>query len=121
LETFLSGPGLSRDFFDATGDHLHPPEIVRLAESNDEAAEACLRRYEDRLARGLAHVINILDPNVIVLGGGMSNIQRLYQNVPRLWTPYVFSERVDNKLVRPIHGDSSGTRGAAWLWPLEPS
>src|SRR5438132_2968305 len=80
LETFLSGPGLSRDFLDARGDHLEPPDIVRLTEANDEAAETCLRRYENRLARGLAHVINILDPDVIVLGGGMSNIQRLYQH-----------------------------------------
>jgi len=121
LETFLSGPGLSRDFLDATGDHLEPPDIVRLAEAGNQAAETCLHRYEDRLARGLAHVINILDPEVIVLGGGMSNIQRLYQRVPRLWDQYVFSDRVDTKLVRPIHGDSSGARGAAWLWPLEPS
>jgi len=121
LETFLSGPGLSRDFLDARGDHLEPPDIVRLAEANDEAAETCLRRYENRLARGLAHVINILDPDVIVLGGGMSNIQRLYQRVPRLWDQYIFSDRVETKLVRPIHEDSSGARGAAWLWPLEPS
>ena len=119
LETFLSGPGLSRDFRDATGTHSEPPEIVRLAEANDPAAEACLSRYEDRLARGLAHVINILDPEVIVLGGGMSNIHRLYQHVPRLWAQYVFSDRVETKLVRPVHGDSSGTRGAAWLWPVE--
>jgi fructokinase len=121
LETFLSGPGLSRDFLDATGKHLEPPEIVQLAEANDEMAEACLSRYEERLARGLAHVINILDPHVIVLGGGMSNIQRFYQKVPRLWGPYVFSDRVDTKLARPVHGDSSGARGAAWLWPLDPS
>lgn len=121
LETFLSGPGLSGDFLDATGDHREPPDIVRLAEASNQSAETCLRRYEDRLARGLAHVINILDPEVIVLGGGMSNIQRLYQRVPRLWDQYVFSDRVDTKLVRPVHGDSSGARGAAWLWPLEPS
>jgi len=119
LETFLSGPGLSRDFRDASGTHLEPPQIVRLAEANDQAAETCFSRYEDRLARGLAHVINILDPQVIVLGGGMSNIQRLYQRIPRLWNRYIFSDRVDTKLVRPIHGDSSGARGAAWLWPLE--
>jgi fructokinase len=119
LETFLSGPGLSRDFHDATGKSLEPPDIVRLTEANDQAAEACLSRYENRLARGLAHVINILDPDVIVLGGGMSNIQRLYERVPRLWEQHVFSDRVDTKLVRPIHGDSSGARGAAWLWPLE--
>jgi fructokinase len=120
LETFLSGPGLSRDFFDATGVRLEPPEIVRRAEAGDPAAETCLCRYEDRLARGLAHVINILDPEVIVLGGGMSNIQRLYHRVPSLWNQYVFSERVDTKLLRPIHGDSSGARGAAWLWPSAP-
>jgi fructokinase len=120
LETFLSGPGLSRDFRDATGKRLEPPEIVQLAEASDQAAEACLSRYEDRLARGLAHVINILDPDVIVLGGGMSNTERLYQNVPRLLGEYVFSDRVDTKLVRPIHGDSSGARGAAWLWPVGP-
>ena len=118
LETFLSGPGLSRDFLNATGLHHEPTEIVRLAEANEQAAETCLRRYEDRLARGLAHVINILDPDVIVLGGGMSNIQRLYDRVPRLWDQYVFSDRVDTKLLRPIHGDSGGARGAAWLWPV---
>jgi fructokinase len=121
LETFLSGPGLSRDFREATGDHLEPPDIVRLAEASNQAAETCLGRYEDRLARGLAHVINILDPAVIVLGGGMSNIQRLYQRVPRLWDQHVFSDRVDTKLVRPLHGDSSGARGAAWLWPMDAS
>src|SRR5215475_12734050 len=119
LETFLSGPGLSRDFLNATGLHHEPTEIVRLAEANEQAAETCLRRYEDRLARGLAHVINILDPDVIVLGGGMSNIQRLYHRVPRLWDQYVFSDRLDTKLLRPIHGDSSGVRGEAWLWPVE--
>jgi fructokinase len=121
LETFLSGPGLSRDFFVATGKRLEPPEIAQLAEANDQAAEACLSRYENRLARGLAHVINILDPELIVLGGGMSNIQRLYEHVPRLWAQYVFSDCVGTKLVRPIHGDASGARGAAWLWPLEAS
>ena len=83
----------------------------------DAAAEAAIARYEDRLARGLASVINILDPDVIVLGGGLSNMERLYRNVPRLWQPYVFSDRVDTRLVPPRHGDSSGVRGAAWLWP----
>jgi predicted NBD/HSP70 family sugar kinase len=75
-----------------------------------------LQRYENRLARSLAHVVNILDPDVIVLGGGMSNIQRLYENVPRIWGRYVFSDRVDTRLVRNRFGDSSGVRGAAWLW-----
>ena len=121
LETFLSGPGMSRDFLDATGEHLDPPEIVRRSEAGNQLAEKCLSRYEDRLARGLAHVINVLDADVIVLGGGMSNIGRLYETVPLLWNQYVFSDRVDTKLLRPVHGDSSGARGAAWLWPLQPS
>ncbi|HEY7167130.1 MAG TPA: ROK family protein [Candidatus Binatia bacterium] len=121
IETFLSGPGLSRDFRDATGKQIEAPEIVRLADTNNQAAEECLNRYENRLARGLAHVINILDPDIIVLGGGMSNIRQLYQNVPRLWGKYVFSDRVDTKLVPAAHGDSSGVRGAAWLWPPEPT
>ena len=81
------------------------------------AAQASLARYEDRLARALAHVINLLDPDVIVLGGGMSNVDRLYASVPRLWGAWVFSDGVDTRLVRNLHGDSSGVRGAARLWP----
>jgi len=81
-----------------------------------ESAEAALARYEERMARALASIINVLDPDAIVLGGGMSNIERLYENVPRLWDPFVFSDRVDTRLVRALHGDSSGVRGAAWLW-----
>ena len=77
-----------------------------------------MNRYEHRLARGLAHVVNIIDPEVIVLGGGLSNFDRLYEAVPKLWDQWVFSDRVDTKLVRAKHGDSSGVRGAAWLWPL---
>jgi fructokinase len=91
-------------------------EIVQRAEGGDGAAEASLQRYEDRCARALASVINVVDPDVIVLGGGMSNIPRLYTNVPRLWARYVFSDRVDTTLVAPRFGDSSGVRGAAWLW-----
>ena len=121
LETFLSGSGLSRDFLDATGEHLDPPAIVELVETGNQAAQECLSRYENRLARGLAHIINILDPDVIVLGGGMSNIERLYETVPLFWNQYIFSDRIDTKLVRPVHGDSSGARGAAWLWPALPS
>ena len=116
LETFLSGPALSRDYAAATGERRDPPAIAAAAGAGDAGAEAALRRYEDRLARGLASVINVVDPDVIVLGGGMSNIDRLYDQVPRLWAPYVFSDRVDTRLVRPAHGDSSGVRGAAWLW-----
>ncbi len=86
---------------------------------DSQGAAACLSRYVDRLARGLASIINVLDPNVIVLGGGMSNIERLYTEVPRLWGRYVFSDRVDTVLRRAKHGDSSGVRGAAWLWPID--
>jgi fructokinase len=117
IETFLSGPGLSSDHERATGEHCDVPEIVRRAAAGDRAAEASLARYEDRMARALAGVVNILDPDVIVLGGGMSNLDRLYEAVPRLWPAYVFSDRVDTPLRRPVHGDSSGVRGAAWLWP----
>jgi fructokinase len=78
-----------------------------------------MRRYESRMARALAHVINILDPEVIVLGGGMSNLDNVYERVPNLWASFVFSDRVETRLVKAIHGDSSGVRGAAWLWPLE--
>ncbi len=85
------------------------------AEQGDAACERSLQRYENRLARSLAHVINILDPDVIVLGGGMSNIGRLYANVPALWGEWVFSDRVDTRLVKNRYGDSSGVRGAAWL------
>ena len=86
------------------------------AAAADATAERCLQRYEDRLARGLAGIINVIDPDVIVLGGGMSNVDRLYTNVPRLWTPYVFSDVVTTRLVKATHGDSSGVRGAAWLF-----
>ena len=116
IETWLSGPGMSRDYLDLSGQTLDARQVVVLASEGDESAELCLQRYEDRMARSLAHVINILDPDVIVLGGGMGNIQRLYTNVPELWGQYVFSDRVDTKLVAPKFGDSSGVRGAAWLW-----
>jgi fructokinase len=87
-----------------------------IASSADPVCQASLARYEDRLARSLAQVINLLDPEVIVLGGGLSNIARLYENVPRLWLQHVFSDHVATRLVAPMHGDSSGVRGAAWLW-----
>jgi fructokinase len=117
IETYLSGPGLSRDHERATGQSLDAAGSAARAASGDLAAEATLRRYEDRMARALASVVNILDPDVVVLGGGLSNLSRLYAAVPRLWTRYVFSDRVDTRLVSPRHGDSSGVRGAAWLWP----
>ena len=119
LETFLSGPGLSADHAVGTSERLDAAAIVGRAAAGDAAAEATLRRYEDRLARGLASVINVLDPDVVVLGGGLSNVPRLYEAVPRLWTRYVFSDRVDTRLVPPKHGDASGVRGAAWLWSAE--
>jgi len=115
IESYLSGPGMAARHAAATGIVLSPPEIVARAVAGDAGAEFTLQRYEDRLARSLANVINILDPDAIVLGGGMSNIDRLYTNVPRLWQHYVFSDRVDTKLARNHHGDSSGVRGAAWL------
>jgi fructokinase len=107
---------MSRDYPGLPGQTLDTRQIVVLAGEGEEAAELCLQRYEDRMARSLAHVINILDPDVIVLGGGMGNIGRLYTNVPKLWGQYVFSDQVDTKLVPPEYGDSSGVRGAAWLW-----
>jgi len=116
IETWLSGPGLASDHALATGVAAKSADIVAAAAAGDPASEATLARYEGRLARALAHVVNILDPDVIVLGGGMSNVDRLYRNVPELWGAFVFSDRVDTRLVRHVHGDSSGVRGAAWLW-----
>jgi predicted NBD/HSP70 family sugar kinase len=116
IETFLSGPGLARDFLQQSGQSLTGVEILARAESGDAEAELAFQRYEDRLARGLAHVINLLDPDAIVLGGGLSNCDRLYEEVPKRWGRYVFSDRVDTLLLPPRHGDSSGVRGAAWLW-----
>jgi predicted NBD/HSP70 family sugar kinase len=116
IETYLSGPGMATLHAAATGTVLSPREIVAGAAAGDGGAERTLQLYEDRLVRSLANVINILDPDVIVLGGGMSNIDRLYTNVPRLWQRYVFSDRVATKLARHHHGDSGGVRGAAWLW-----
>jgi fructokinase len=116
VETFLSGPGLSRDYRERTGEALEPPEIVARAARGEPAAALALERYEDRMARALAAVLDVLDPDVVVLGGGISQIQRLYRSVPRLWQQWAFSDRVDTLLRPPVHGDSSGVRGAAWLW-----
>ncbi len=116
IETFLSGPGLARDHLEITGEHLTSSGIVVRAETGNAPAEASLCRYEERMARALAAVINVLDPDAIVLGGGMSNLSRLYERVPTLWGRHVFSDRVDTRLLPPLHGDSSGVRGAAWLW-----
>ena len=119
VETFLSGPALAQAFYDATGTRCDPAGIAGRAAAGDGAADAVLGAYENRLARALATVINVIDPDAIVLGGGVSNIPRLYANVPDLWSEFVFSDRVDPPLLPPAHGDSSGVRGAAWLWPTE--
>ncbi len=116
LETWLSGPGVARDHEARTGERLAAREI---AQRTDAAAIETIARLADRMARGLATVINVLDPDVIVLGGGVSNIRALYDAVPRLWPRWVFSDRVTTRLVPPMHGDSSGVRGAAWLWPRQ--
>jgi fructokinase len=115
IETFLSGPGFERDH--SPDRALASSEIVARAAAGDAACRASLDRYVGRLARALAHVVNIVDPDVIVLGGGMSNVDALYDEVPKRWGEWVFSDRVDTRLVRHQHGDSSGVRGAAWLWP----
>jgi fructokinase len=115
IETWLSGPGLARDDLTHTGVERDPPAVVAAAADGDDAAEATLRRYEDRLARCLATVINVLDPQAIVLGGGLSRLERLYIAVPAIWARYVFSDVVRTSLLAPAHGDSSGVRGAAWL------
>jgi fructokinase len=116
IETFLSGRGLSRDFAMHGGGDLPAIEIAARADRGDNAASAALGRYERRFARAIASVINVVDPDVIVLGGGLSNIDRLYERVPLLWGAHVFSDRVDTRLRRATHGDASGVRGAAWLW-----
>ena len=116
IETYLSGPGLARDHLEGTGSPLTSEEVVAGAEAGDAACESTLRRYESRMARALASVINVLDPDVIVLGGGLSKLSRLYTHVPAQWGAWVFSDGVDTRLVPPRHGDASGVRGAAWLW-----
>ena len=137
IEQFLSGPALCLDYADHArralppsrnasadrrspgGGGVEPPtpdEIVRLAAAGDDIAAAALARYEDRMARALGSIVNVVDPEVIVLGGGLSNIERFYETVPARWAAYIFSDRVDTRLARATHGDSSGVRGAAWLW-----
>lgn len=117
IETWLSGPGLALDHQQAHGLAMEATTVVQCAELGDARAIATLQRYVDRMARALASVINIIDPDVIVLGGGVSNYQLLYKAVPSRWGEYVFSDRVDTRLVAAQHGDASGVRGAAWLWP----
>ncbi|MCK4675277.1 MAG: ROK family protein [Gammaproteobacteria bacterium] len=116
IETWLSGPGIVRDHELHNNAFIDAEILDNKARFGDEEANETLQRYEDRMARSLAHVINILDPDVIVLGGGMGNIKSLYKNVPEIWGDYVFSDTVSTKLLAPLYGDSSGVRGAAWLW-----
>lgn len=117
VETWLSGPALIRDHEVHTGDRLTGPEIVARASAGDTGCEATLERYVDRLARSLSVIIDIIDPDVIVLGGGLSQIERLYRDVPTRFRAWVFSDVVTTRVCPPRHGDSSGVRGAAWLWP----
>ena len=116
VETYLSGPALAADHLRHTGQILSASEIERHAGDGDTACEASLQRYESRLGRALASVINLLDPQVIVIGGGLSKMQRLYRNLPECCGPHVFSDVFTTKFLPPMHGDSSGVRGAAWLW-----
>ncbi len=119
IESFLSGPAMAADHRRHFGADANPAEIVRAAEHGDARCRATLARYIDRLARGLAMVINLIDPDAIVLGGGLSQIDLLYREVPRIWGRYIFSDRVETRLLAPAYGDASGVRGAAWLWPPE--
>jgi fructokinase len=117
IETWISGTGLEADYERATKTKLRGKEIIARSEAGEAAALASLARYEDRLTRSLAQMINILDPDVIVLGGGVSQVPRLYQNVPQRLKEYVFGREADTPVVVAKHGDASGVRGAAWLWP----
>lgn len=116
IETYLSGPGFSATYAALAHEQLDAAGVAGRADAGDPLAVKALDLYEGRLGRALASIINVLDPDVIVLGGGVSNIGRLYTNVPALWQPFVFSDGADTPLVPARHGDSSGVRGAAWLW-----
>lgn len=117
IEAYLSGPAISREHQRLTGTLLTAKEIVAAAPGDPAAADS-LARVEERLARALAAIVNLLDPDAIVLGGGLSNVRSLYASVPRLWQRWIFSDDVRTRLLPPLHGDSSGVRGAARLWPL---
>ncbi|EBM6932296.1 fructokinase [Salmonella enterica] len=118
IETFISGTGFATDYQRLSGKTLKGDEIIRLVDAQDAVAELAISRYELRLAKALAHVVNILDPDVIVLGGGMSNVERLYKTVSSLMKSFVFGGECETPVRKARHGDSSGVRGAAWLWPL---
>ena len=119
IETWLSGPALARDHERVTGERLAGPDITAAADAGEAKADATLARYEERLGRALAHVVNIIDPQVIVLGGGLSRVKRLYERVPALMNPHVFSDQIATRILPARYGDSSGVRGAAWLWRPE--
>ncbi len=115
-ETWISGTGFKNDYRRVNGETLSTHDIIAAAKEGEPKAVAALERYSDRLARALSVVINLLDPEVIVLGGGMSNVMSLYEAVPKMWQKYIFSDTIHTRLLPPRHGDSSGVRGAAWLW-----
>ncbi|EPH7221651.1 fructokinase [Serratia marcescens] len=119
IETFISGTGFATDYARLSGNALQGHEIMALSERGDALAEQAIVRYEMRLAKALAHVINMLDPDVVVLGGGMSNVDRLYRTVPQLVKGWVFGGECETPIRKAVHGDSSGVRGAAWLWPQQ--
>jgi len=121
IETFLSGPGLAADHRRHGGREFDGRRIVGGATAGEPDCRKTLERYTGRLARALASVINLFDPDAIVLGGGLSVIASLYDDVPRRWGEFVFSDDIVTRLVPPVHGDTSGVRGAAWLWPKEPA
>lgn len=117
IETFVSGTGFAIDYQRLSGVARKGAEIVKLLEQQDPVAALAMSRYEIRLAKSLAQVVNLIDPDVIVLGGGMSNVDRLYQTVPTLMKKWVFGGECETPVLKAMHGDSSGVRGAAWLWP----
>lgn len=116
IETFISGTGFAADYGRLSGNQRKGSEIMALVAQQDEIAHLAIQRYELRLAKALAHAINLFDPDVIVLGGGMSNVDRLYQTVPKLVQSWVFGGECETQILKAVHGDSSGVRGAAWLW-----
>ena len=120
VETWLSGSGLVREFAARGGPRSTAGDIANAAESGDERAQQSLAAYKDRLARALAGVVNIVDPDIVVVGGGLSNIAGLYDALTERIGAYAFSDGISTRVVRALHGDSSGVRGAAWLWPSEP-
>ena len=116
IETFLSGPAVAKSYYKKTGKVLNVENILALSEAGDLNAQGIFNEFEIHLAKGLAQIINILDPEIIVIGGGLSNISRLYGNTTNIWDKYIFSDCINTKLVPARHGDTSGVRGAAWLW-----